>query len=317
MPGTRALLSPAPGERGLASHEPAHVAQLLDPAWAGVARIAERVDLLAPSRLPGWNARDVLVHLGSWEDGDAVAARVAQARSEVVEQAEDADARNARLVATHHDATRTEILAALDRARRDTARYLRGPDAPQVGTRLVSSVVGDLPLTLAFAARAYELAVHCLDLAPAGAHEPAPEILVAGLAALADVAGALIARRGLAATYVIATPVAGWVVGVQGPDWTTSRLERGRSARSLGWPGIEGSAADVLDACAGRAALPRLLITRRLRAYDVAALLQLVPALEGVGGLGSEGAVRAAASWALAGAGRAVSEVRAHAPLRR
>lgn len=309
-------MTPATGERGLASHEPAHVADLLDPAWAAIGRIAERVDLLAPTRLPGWNARDVLVHLGSWEDGDRVAARVAEARSEVVELAEDAEARNARLVATHHDATRAQILAALDRARRDTARYLLGPDARQIGSSLVSSVIGELPLTLAFAARAYELAVHSLDLAPAGAGEPAPEILVAGLAALADVTGALVARRALSATWALVTPVAGWVVGARDGDWTTSRLERGRSARSLGWPGVEGSAADVLDASAGRAALPGLLLTRRLRAYDVAALVQLVPALEGAGGMASEGTVRAGASWALAGAGRAFSQLRARNPLR-
>lgn len=322
MAGTRRSLSPSPGERGLASHEPMEIAALLEPAWAWVERTAERIDLDAPTRLPGWSARQVLVHLGSWDDGDEgeqgdhVATRVAEARSGSVRQAQDPDARNARLVASHHDASRDEVIAALRQARQDTSNFLLGDDVAATGARPVSSVVGELPLTGLFVARGYELAVHALDLLPAGAPGPDKDVLVAGLAALTDVTGALVARVGTTATFAVVTPVAGWVVGVRGGDWTTSRLERGRSASSLGWPGIEGTAEDVLDASAGRAPAAQLLLTRRLRAYDVPGLLQLLPAFEGAPGLPGGAGVRAAAR-VLAGAGRAVNVVTSRISLRR
>ena len=298
------------------------IAALLEPAWAWLEGAAGQVDLDAPTRLPGWSAREVLVHLGSWDDGnpgdpgDRVAARIAEARSDSVHQAQDPDARNTRLVATHHDASRDEVVAALRRARRDTSRFLLGDDVATTGALPVSSVVGELPLTGLFVARAYELAVHALDLVPAGAPGPDKAVLVAGLAALTDVTGALVARAGTTATFAVVTPVAGWVVGVSGGDWTTSRLERGRSARSLGWPGVEGTAEDVLDASAGRASAAQLLLTRRLRPYDVPGLLQLLPAIEGAPGLPGGAGVRAAAR-VLAGAGRAVNVVTSRIPLRR
>ena len=316
MPGPRSSLSPSPGERGLAAHQPIEIAALLEPAWAFIEGTAAQLDLDAPTRLPGWSARQVLVHLGSWDDGDRLAARVAEARSGAVHQSEDPDARNARLVASHHDASREEVVAALRRARQDTSRFLLGDDVATTGARPVSSVVGELSLTGLFVARAYEIAVHALDLAPAGAPGPDEAVLVAGLAALADVTGALLARAGATATFAVVTPVAGWVVGVNGSDWTTSRLERGRSARTLGWPGIEGTAEDVLDASAGRAPAALLLLTRRLRAYDVPGLLQLLPAIEGAPGLPGGAGVRAAAR-VLAGAGRAAGVLAARNPLRR
>lgn len=314
MSGTRPPLAPSPGERGLASHQPSQVAELLDPAWASLERTAEHVDLDAATRLPGWAARQVLVHLGSWDEGHR-ADRVAEARGAVIRPAQDADARNARLIAAHHDASREEVLCALRRARRETSAYLLGDDVSTTGTRPVSSVVGELPLVALFVGRAYELAVHALDLVPAGAAPPEPEVLVAGLAALTDVTGALVARAGITATFAVVTPVAGWVVGVHGGDWTTSRLERGRPARALGWPGVEGSAGDVLDASAGRAPAARLLLTRRLRAYDVPGLVQLLPAVEGAPGLPGGAGVRAGAR-ALAGAGRAISGLTSRVPLR-
>ena len=43
--------------------------------------------------------------------------------------------------------------------------YQLGPDVGATGTVPVSSVIGELPLTGLLVARAYELAVHTLDLA--------------------------------------------------------------------------------------------------------------------------------------------------------
>ena len=316
MSGSRSQVVPSRGERGLASHRPADVAALLDPAWAHVERVAERIDLDAGTRLGGWTARHVLVHLGSWDDpgiADSLAHKVAEARGGLVEPAEDADARNARLVATHHDASRDEVLAALRRARQSTAAYLRGPDVAATGTVPVSSVIGELPLTGLLVARAYELAVHTLDLVPAGGAPPDDALQTAGLGALVDVTGALLARQGLTTTFAVATPIAGWVVATSGGDWTTASLERGRSLRSAGAPGVEGTAADVLDASAGRAPAAGLLLTRRLRPHDVAALLQMLPALENAPGLPGGAAVRAAAR-VLAGAGRAAGGLSARLP---
>ena len=318
MSGSRGQVRPSPGERGLASHQPADVAALLDPAWACVERLAESIDLDAGTRLVGWTARDVLVHLGSWDDPgveDSLSHKVAEARGGLVEPAEDTGARNARLVATHHDATRDEVLSALQRARHSTSAYLLGPDVAATGTVPVSSVIGELPLTGLLVARAYELAVHSLDLAAAGAAPPDDALLTAGLAALVDVTGALVARRELTTTFAVATPVAGWVVAAKGGDWTTAALERGRSLRSAGAPGIEGAAADVLDASAGRAPAAQLLLTRRLRAHDVAGLLQVLPAIEDAPGVPSGAAVRAAAR-VLAGAGRAAEGLTSRLPRR-
>lgn len=295
-----------PGERGLASHQPVDIAALLEPAWACVERVAEQIDLDVGTRLPGWTARHVLVHLGSWDGDDGFAARIAEVRSGVVEQAEDTAARNARLVATHHDASRDEVLAALRRGRVGTTTYLLGDDVADTGAGEVSSPLGPLPLTGLLVARAYELAVHTLDLAPAGAAPPDDALLVAGLAALVDVTGALLARRDLTATFAVLTPVGGWVVNAAGGDWTTSRLAPGRSGRALGCPAIEGLAADVLDGSAGRAAAAQLLLTRRLRAHDVAGLLQVLPAIDTAPGMPGGPGVRAAAR-ALAGGGRVLA----------
>lgn len=164
--------------------------------------------------------------------------------------------------------------------------------------------MGELTLTGLVVARCYELAVHTLDLAPAHV-APDPRVLGAGVAALADVTGALAARQQLRVTVAVTTPEGGWVVGAAAGSWTTIRLDRS-PGRSLGWPGIDGSAADVLDAAAGRVPAVQLLVARRLRVHDAPALLRLLPAIEDVvpGGPG----LRAAAG-VLSGAGRALNGV--------
>lgn len=318
MAGTRGQVRPSPGERGLASHQPGEVAALLDPAWECIEGTAERIDLDAGTRLAGWTARQVLVHLGSWDEDD-LGQRVAEARGGVVEPAEDTDARNARLVSTHHDASRDEVLAALRRARRATSDYLLGDEVEATGTAPVASPVGELPLTGLLVARAYELAVHALDLVPAGAPAPEDPLVTAGLAALADVTGSLLARRELVTAFAVLTPVASWVVGAADGDWTTARLEPGRPSRSVGrsvgCPSIEGLAVDVLDASAGRVSGAQLLLTRRLRGHDVPGLLQLLPAIQSAQGLPGGSGVRAAAD-VLAGAGRAVTGLSSLLPRR-
>ena len=49
-------VAPTSDERGLASWEPADLAELVLPAWDEFAEIAAAVDLDAPSRIRGWTA---------------------------------------------------------------------------------------------------------------------------------------------------------------------------------------------------------------------------------------------------------------------
>lgn len=293
MPGSAHDLVPQPGERGLASADPADVARLLDAAWAALLTIAEAVDLDAPSRLEGWSARDVLVHLGSWDGRSDVEQQVEAARTGRVTTGDDVGARNASLLAEHHDATRAEVMAALEAARARATAFLGADDADVVGRRWVGSVVGELPMTGLLVAQAYELAVHALDLKPAGAPAPAGALLDAGLGSLVDVTGALAARRGVSASFAVITPVGCWAVGSRDGAWTTVRLGLGISAREVSWPAVEGAAEDVLDASAGRALAVQLVLQRRLRLHDVPGLVRLVPALEAVPGLPGGSALQA------------------------
>jgi uncharacterized protein (TIGR03083 family) len=282
VPGSGQPLVPQPGERGLASADPAQVAALLDGAWQGLLEVAADVDLEAPSRLPGWTARDVLVHLGTWDGRSAVTRRVDDARAGVVTSHDDTDAHNAGLRAEHHDASRPEVLRALETARQRAADVLASPDVEEVGRRWVGSVVGELPITGLLVAQAYELAVHAMDLRAAGAPEPPRALLDAGIGAVVDVTGALAARRGLTTCFAVTTPVGSWAMGSVEDAWTTVRLELDVPGRQLSWPGVEGSAEDVLDAAAGRTLAAQLVVTRRLRLHGVPGLLRLLPALDPV-----------------------------------
>ncbi|MFP5335764.1 MAG: maleylpyruvate isomerase N-terminal domain-containing protein [Actinomycetes bacterium] len=291
MPGTSSGLTPLPGERGLASADPQDVARMLDAAWRAVVDLARDVNLDGPTRLPGRQARDVLVHLGTW-DGGSSELPAADLRAPVVTVADDLDARTVSLLAEHHDATRDEVLAALQAARARTAAVLSSDDIEEAGRRWVDSVVGELPLTGLLVAQAYELAVHALDLAPAGAPPPPAELLDAGVGAVVDVTGALAARRGMDVAFAVSTPDGQWATSAAGESWTTVRLGTDRLPRELPWPGVEGAAADVLDATSGRALAVQLLVTRRLRLHDVPGLLRLLPALEAAPGLPGGSALR-------------------------
>jgi len=61
-----APIAPSDGELGLASWEPGDLAGLVQPAWDDFLGLAAELDLDGPTRLTGWTARDILVHLGSW-----------------------------------------------------------------------------------------------------------------------------------------------------------------------------------------------------------------------------------------------------------
>ncbi|WP_218566324.1 maleylpyruvate isomerase N-terminal domain-containing protein [Vallicoccus soli] len=316
MPTPAGPLLPVPGERGLASYETPVLAGHVLAAWDGFLALARALAddgaLDRPSRLPGWSARDVCVHLGSWPDAPTLVrlldeARAAAADPAVVEQgaAFDQEAHNEALLAAHRGAPDDEVLAALAAGRGATAGLLEDPELDALALVPTRSLLGPLPLLGHVAAAAYELAVHAGDLAPAGAPEPARDLLHAGVGALVDVTGALCARAGTALTAAVLTPTGGWAFGARGADWTTVELARGARAGDLGWPAIEAEAAVVLDVSAGRVAAPPLLVRRELRTHDVAGLLELAGVVQDVPGLPGGAAVLTATRY-LSGVGRLV-----------
>ena len=114
-------------------------------AWDTFIDQAEAVDLDRSSRLPGWRAHEICVHLGCWDDHEALADLIASARSGATGTAPDPDAVNARVTAAHRTASRDEVLAALRRNRDATARYLE-EEPEELDTAPAVSVVGRLPL---------------------------------------------------------------------------------------------------------------------------------------------------------------------------
>ncbi len=299
MSGTRPPLRPEPDARGLTSADPDDLADLFGAAWDGMADLASRVPADQPSRLDGWRVRDVLVRLGSWEEHPSFASLLDDARHGRVHELDDTRARNALVIAAHHDATGDEIQQALLAARDRGLAFLRSPEVTTIGREWTDSPLGQLPVTGVLLASAFELAVHALDIAEPG--DVPPGLLDAGVAALVDLTGALAARRGLRATVGVVTPLGTWATGAEpAPSraepapWTTVALPMVRGARELGWPAVEGYAHDVLDAAAGRQSATTLLIGRRLRLHDITALLRLSPALDEVAGLPGGPALRAA-----------------------
>ena len=284
-----APIAPSDGELGLASWEPGDLAGLVQPAWDDFLGLATELDLDGPTRLTGWTARDVCVHLGSWPgsrsflrmreeaERDEAAVDWAEHRASTFDQ----DAHNEAVLAARGRAPRADVLAALHESRAEVAVFLGSDEAMALGVRPVRSVLGPLPLSTLVGAAAYELAVHALDLAPAGARAPSTTLLSAGVAALVDTTGALAARCDISAGAACLSPEGGWAFAARPGAWTTLELP----AVPQGWPAVEGRAADLLDASAGRRAVPPMLARRDLRLHHVKSLLALAPIVEAVPGL--------------------------------
>ena len=132
--------------------------------------------------------------------------------------------------------------------------------------------------------------MHALDLRPSGARPTRPSLLSAGSASLVDTTGALAARCELTATAACVSPQGGWAFAAVPGAWTTLELPEMPDA----WAVVEGDAADLLDASAGRRAVPPMLGRRDLRLHHVAGLLALAPIVEAVPGLPGGPALRAA-----------------------
>lgn len=268
------------GPHGLADAGRAVVGPMVLEAWDAFLERAAEVDLDRPSRLRGWRAQEICVHLGCWDDHTAVADLIASARAGARGPRPDPDAVNARVTAAHRDAGREEVLAALRRNRDVTARYLDEEPA-ELDTAPAMSVVGPLPLLGVVLGQAYELAVHGLDLVGCGAEPPPPPVLQSGLAALTDVTGALAASLDIDGRAALTGPDGGWSFETAGGTWTVRQQAPGAATG----PAVEAGAALLLEAAAGRVNPVPAVARGLLTVQEPAGLLRLAPIVRHVPGI--------------------------------
>jgi uncharacterized protein (TIGR03083 family) len=289
--------------QGMADAGRDQVAGMVLGAWDAFLDQAADVDLDRPSRLPGWRAHEICVHLGCWADHTALADLIASARAGGTGTPPEVDAVNARVTAAHRDASREDVLAALRRNRDATAAYLR--DEPvALDTAATVSVVGRLPLLSVVLGQAYELAVHGLDLVSCGAHPPPAAVLHAGLAALADVTGALAASCELTGGATLVTPDGGWAFAADGDGWTVREVAAGDTSGTA----VEGSATLLLEAASGRVNPVPAVARRRLKVHQLGGLLALAPIVSVAPGIPG-GPILQLAARTLGGAGGAMGRL--------
>src|SRR3954466_16180806 len=214
---------------GMADAGRARIAGMVLPAWDAFLAQAEAVDLSRRSNLPGWRAQEICVHLGLWPENTAMADLITSAKNGGTGEAPDVDAVNARVVTAHRDASPEEVLAALRRNREATERYLT-EEPEELDTAPTVSVVGRLPLLSVVLGQAYELAVHGLDLADLGRPPVPSSVLQSGLAALADVTGALAASCDITGGATLTTPDGGWRFAADPSGWTVAQVAAGSTS---------------------------------------------------------------------------------------
>jgi uncharacterized protein (TIGR03083 family) len=249
-------------------------------AWDAFISQAEAVDLERQSRLPGWRAHEICVHLGLWDENTAMADLITSARSGAEGTPPDVDAVNATVTAAHRDASREEVLDGLRRNREATASYL-AEEPVEIDTEPTVSVVGRLPLLSVVLGQAYELAVHGLDLVSCGAEPPPAEVLHSGLAALVDVTGALAASMDITGRVTLATPDGGWRFLADPHGWTVEEVPAG----GVDGPAVEARADLLLEAASGRINPVPAVARRRLKVHEVGGLLKLAPIVQAVPGI--------------------------------
>ena len=300
-----------PGPRGLADADPAELGGQVLAAWDAFLDVvtAPGTDLSRPSRLRGWTGRDTCIHLGHWDDAQALQGALDSARDGGRGEQPDADAANAAVVQAHRDATDEQVVAALHEARERLAAFFGSDDARTLGRSPSRSAVGPLPVLTLVHAGCYELAVHALDLAPCGAPPPSELLLQRGLAALIDVTGALSARAGVQIELTGQTPTGGWRYVSDDAGWTTTPVPPGR----FDGTGVRGTAVDLLDTSAGRTHLAQLLLTRRLQVQQMQHFMRLAPLLDAVPGLPGGPALKTAVGG-LHGVGSGVGRVLGRLP---
>lgn len=311
-------------ELGAIAYGRAAIRERVVRAWDDFLRVADGVDMAAGSRLPGWRAQEICVHLGAWPEHQPVNGVLAAAR-QVLEGTPpgpppDPDEVNSGVVSRHRDATRKEVLGALALARQQAADYLAGDEPHELDQVPVVSTVGPLPTLTILHAQIYELAVHGLDLHALGGPAPRPGLLDGGLAALTDAAGALAARVGIASTAGIGSEVGSWAFHSSTDGWQIGRWgenqKRVSSGGSHDFAGklpvrVHAPAAMLLEASAGRINPLKAVLTRRLKVHGLPGLLGLAPIVETVPGIPGGPALRVAAKG-LASAGGALGRLTRH-----
>jgi len=281
---------------GLLDDGPDVVADRLELAWSAFLDVARSAELVAPSRLPRWTGHDVLVHLGDWgEDPTQRIVDAARTGHRTGRRRDGADRNkvdpNDVLVEAHRAASRDDVLAALELHRDRMLRFLGTDEAATLARATTESPIGPLPLLTVLGASAYELAVHALDLAPCGAQRPAPQLLHAGLGAVLDVTGQLATAKRHRIDVTAMSPDGGWRVRADPDGWTVDAVPAG----PLRTTGVRAELADLVDATAGRQAVPVLIGSRRMTAHDLPGFLRLAALVEDVPGLPGGPALRAAA----------------------
>ncbi len=303
--------TPASGRTGVADSDPSELGREVLACWDEFLDVVRdpATDLSRRSRLSNWSGRDLLVHLGHWDDSPVLDSLVASARTGALDDSPPPDRANDALVAAHRDTSTEQVVAAVQEGRDRIAAFFEGDQAAEIGRLLSRSTVGPLPVLSLLHAGTYELAVHALDLAPCGAPRPAAHLLDRGLAALVDVTGALSARAGVEITLAGTTPDGGWQF-TSGPDgWSTER----HPSTTVDGIGVQASVTDLLDASAGRTSVPQLLLTRRLHVAQMQQWMRLAPLLEDVPGLPGGAALRTTVhglSGVAGGVGRLLGRLR-------
>ena len=302
-------------ELGVIEYGRAAIRERVVGAWDDFIDVASQLDMTTSSRLPGWRAHEICVHLGSWHDYKPIAGVLSAAREATQGRRPDRQpglddvARG--VTEAHQDATKDDILAALRRARDQVDEYLEPTEPQELDRVLVVSSVGALPALTILHAQVYELAVHSLDLVSAGGPPPPATLLDAGLAALTDAAGALAARVGILSTAGIQSELALWAFRSGTNGWEVGRWDAASEAAPFAARlpvRVDAAASDLLEASAGRINALKALATRRLRVHGLPGLMGLAPIVENVPGIPGAPALRVTAR-ALAGAGGALGKL--------
>ena len=302
---------PASGRAGVADSEPFELGGVIVACWDGFLDVVRdpATDLARRSRLSGLTGRDVLVHLGHWDDSPVLESMIASARTGALDDSPHLDHANKAILEAHRDASTEQVVAAVQGARDRIASFFAGGEAAEVGRLLSRSTVGPLPVLSLLHAGTYELAVHALDLAPCGAPRPATHLLDRGLAALIDVTGSMSARAGVEITLAGTTPDGGWQFTSGPHGWTTER----HPSPTVDGVGVQATVTDLLDASSGRVSVPQLLLTRRMHVAQMQQWMRLAPLVEELPGLPGGAALRTAVhglSGVAGGVGRVLGRFR-------
>ena len=287
---------------GLASSPPAELGAAVVRAWDHFLHHVDATDLERPTRL-GISGRELCIHLGTWDDHQVLSGLIAAAKSGGGPEHDRSDPDHTALRAAHAG---EDVRAALQRSRDETAAWFDGSEEPQtLGRHRVNSSVGVLPLLSVLHAGCYELAVHALDLGG----DVSPDLLQEGLAALMDVTGSLASHSGVDLTVTAQTTDGGWSFTSATDGWSVAKVAPG----PVVGVGVTGTAADLLDASAGRAHVPALLGKRRLKVHDLTSFMRLAPLVNDVPGLPGGAALRVGVNGVAAitgGVGRVLKRFR-------